>query len=473
DWLLVPCAALAAAVGMAAVVSPVLAVAAVAALLFMGSALRSLAAGVALFTLLVFFTRIPALSGSDVTLVRLAGGLLAVLWFIRVARRGSDTPVLLREHPAVAYTAMAFFAWTAASMLWATDVAVARYNSFQFLQAIVLFFVVFSAVNTRRHLWWVVVAFVVGATLSAFTGLIGYTTPERYALSPGRLTGGIRDANELAAILVPALALAIFGAAAARARAVRWLLVVCALVTAFGLFRTESRGGLVALFVMFVVALVLAGPIRARAVAMMGAAIGAGIVYYTAFAPPEALARVTTFREGGGSGRTDIWTIAMEVWRDNPILGVGAGNFEEVESLYTVRDVAIERLDLVVDRATVAHNTYLHIVAELGLVGLALFAGLIVSTFVIAWGGVARLREAGDVEMELLARGLMIGTIGMLTAFFFISGQNLKQIPLLLGTLAALSSIGRLRASQRAASPGSTGALGLRPTSGHARAPFD
>jgi hypothetical protein len=45
--------------------------------------------------------------------------------------------------------------------------------------------------------------------------------------------------------------------------------------------------------------------------------------------------------------------------------------------------------------------------------------------------------------MEILARGLVVGTIGMLAAFFFISAQHEKQLPLLLGALAALSKVSR------------------------------
>jgi O-antigen ligase len=434
-------AAVAVPVGVAAVVAPLFTLVGVLAVLFVAISARSLAAGVALFTVLVFFTRIPALGGEDVTYVRLAGGVLAVLWFIRLANRDAQTPFLARDHQVVGYAAIAFVVWSGASTLWAVDVGAALNNSFQFVQALVLLFVVYTAIQKHSHLWWVVAAFVGGAALSAFTGLIGFTSPERYPLNPQRLTGGIRDANELAAILVPALALAIFGFLAVRSKAARVAFAVACAVTAFALLRTESRGGLVALVVMFLAALVFAGPARARVTAILSGTIVFGVVYYAVFAPSEAVARVTNFSEGGGSGRTDIWAVAVEIWRSNPIFGVGAGNFRIVEPSYVLRDVALERLDLLVDRALVAHNTYLQIASELGLVGFGLFAILILSSLVVAARSFARFQRAGQGEMELLARGVFIGTIGMLTAFFFISGQNLKQLPLLLGTLVALSSL--------------------------------
>jgi hypothetical protein len=38
---------------------------------------------------------------------------------------------------------------------------------------------------------------------------------------------------------------------------------------------------------------------------------------------------------------------------------------------------------------------------------------------------------------------LVVGTIGMLASFFFLSAQHEKQLPLLLGALAALSAVSR------------------------------
>jgi O-antigen ligase len=441
EWLLLLMAASAALLGLGSVVAPITVTVALLGVLFVAISARSLAGGLALFTLLVFFSRLPALTSSGVTFVKLAGIVLAGSWLLRLASRESRLPFLPRDHPALAFVALLLFGWTSASMLWASDVGSAASSSFAFAQSLLLFFIVFSAIEQRRHLWWFLCAFVGGATLSGLVGLVGYTSPERYPLSTERLTGGIRDANELAAILVPAIAFALFGVVATRAPLLRWMLGSCAAISAFALFRTDSRGGLVALTVTFLAALLLAGPVRARVASLMALTMGAGILYYTTFAPPEALARVTRVEQGGGSGRTDIWAIALDVWHHNPILGVGTGNFPVIEPAYTLGDISIERLDLIVDRAVVAHNTYLQFLAEIGVIGFALFATLVVTAFVIAGRAVSYLSRSRDIEMELLSRGLIIGAIGMFAGFFFISAQYLKQLPLLLGALVALSSI--------------------------------
>src|SRR5262249_20938898 len=60
--------------------------------------------------------------------------------------------------------------------------------------------------------------------------------------------------------------------------------------------------------------------------------------------------------------------------------------------------------------------------------------------------------NAGDREMEILARGIVIAAIGMFMAYFFLSAQYEKQLYLMLGALVALSAVS-LRSRSRATPP--------------------
>jgi len=64
-------------------------------------------------------------------------------------------------------------------------------------------------------------------------------------------------------------------------------------------------------------------------------------------------------------------------------------------------------------------------------------------SLVVAWRSIKELERRGERRLEILARGLLIGTIGMLAAFVFITAQWEKQLWLLLGTCLALSSLAR------------------------------
>jgi putative inorganic carbon (HCO3(-)) transporter len=437
--------AMLALVGVGASRSPVLTLTGVVGLLFVLAASRELALGVALFTVLLFVQRIPGTPTTGLTVVKLAGTVLAILWMGRVIDRRSTLPFLLSRHPVFAYAVLLFPGWAFASTLWAESVADARISAFRLAQGALLLFIVFSAVRERRHVLWVLWAFAGGAMLTALIGLGGATATEDvgpYAETI-RLAGGIGDPNELAAILVPSLAVTVGLLATTQTPPVRLGLLAMLLVMALALFLTQSRGGLVALAVTSIVAPVFAGPARPRVLAVVLTIAAFAISYYTLVAPPEQLERVTSFAAAGGTGRQDLWAISLKMFADRPVLGVGAGNFVVVEPRYAIRDIDLQRPDLVVDTPQGAHNTYLHELTELGVVGAVVLAAVLLGALGLAIRAIRRLEREEDRALELLARSLVVGVVGMLAAFSFISAAHQEQLWLLLGVLAALGTVAR------------------------------
>ena len=412
-------------------------------LVFVATVFRSLPAGVAFFTVITFFERLPATPTEGVSGLKIAGATLAGAWALVVLNRRRQAPFLLRDHPIVGYCAVLLVGWAGASMLWAPDSGIAFSDAIRLLQGVMLLLIVFTAVEDRRGLEWIVWAFMGGAALSVAVGLLGPSAGEADVVDTGsRLTGQIGDPNELAAILVPALVLAALMLTGRRGPLARWLLVSFTIVFAAALFLTQSRGGLVAFAATVLVAPLLAGAARARTIAVLLTVVAAGVTYYGFFASEDSRKRVTTFEEGGGSGRPDLWSISYQVFRDRPVTGAGMGNFLVVEAEYAARDdLDLERVDLVVDDPKVVHNTYLHVLAELGLVGLVAFGAVVGGAVGIGWRAIRRFARAGLHELEMLARALLIGTIGMLAAYAFISAQYEKQLWLLLGLMAALGTI--------------------------------
>ncbi len=92
----------------------------------------------------------------------------------------------------------------------------------------------------------------------------------------------------------------------------------------------------------------------------------------------------------------------------------------------------------------VVHNTYLHIAAELGLVGIVLFVGLLVAIITTAGNGVRAATADGRFRLELVGRGIVVGAIGMLSAFTFLTAQYEKQLWLTLGLVLAYARVTRI-----------------------------
>jgi O-antigen ligase len=89
----------------------------------------------------------------------------------------------------------------------------------------------------------------------------------------------------------------------------------------------------------------------------------------------------------------------------------------------------------------VAHNTYLEILAELGVVGLVLFTGVLLMTLGRALAMLGR-RWREDGAVPLYARALIAATVGLMTSQIFNSGEYSKQLWLLLGMAVAAASLG-------------------------------
>ncbi|MCW2958355.1 MAG: O-antigen polymerase, partial [Solirubrobacterales bacterium] len=182
-------------------------------------------------------------------------------------------------------------------------------------------------------------------------------------------------------------------------------------VVAIGL--TESRGGAIALGVVVVLGLLLLPGARRWIVA----AVGVGAVALAA--SPGVLARTTSL-DGDGTGRDDLWRVATQMTLDHP-WGVGLNNFRSESAAYALDPGAIEHLSQIVGRPVVVHNTYLQLAAELGVVGLLLFLGVVVAAVAAAWRAATVFAATGRPGLATLARSAVVAQASFLVAALFVS----------------------------------------------------
>jgi hypothetical protein len=93
---------------------------------------------------------------------------------------------------------------------------------------------------------------------------------------------------------------------------------------------------------------------------------------------------------GGGSGRWQFWSTALDEFKEHPLAGGGAGSFEPYWAQHGSLDWFVRN----------AHSLWFETLAELGLLGLLLVGG----AFAVALAsGVARLRGRPDAERATAA----------------------------------------------------------------------
>jgi O-antigen ligase len=433
--------AAAAAVGLLAGIDPRFAIAAALSLGFLLLVLSDLYVGLILFTLLTFLAQVPTVAGPGLSFAKIAGLLLAISWVATLAARHDARSDFVSTHPGLTYLLVLFLSWTAVSQLWAEDAGEALTAFTRLALNALLLLIIFTAVRKPSQAIGFVGAFVAGATLNALYGVLFAPS---YADTASRLSSSITNPNELASVLVAALVLSFGLAVALKDMPLARLGALCAgaLCTA-GIFLTGSRGGLVALGVAMVAFLIVGARWRGRLALVLVAVVLAGVGYYNFAASPEIRSHVSTV--GSGTGRLDLWTVGWRMVEDEPLRGVGAGNFTVSSVHYLLQPGAIERADYIVGAPKVVHNTYLQLWTELGLVGLVLFVLVVGFCLYAALNAARSFSRQGDERMEIVARALFVALAGLLAADFFGSRLNNKEVWLLLGLAPALLAIARSR----------------------------
>ncbi len=433
--------ATAAAVGLLAGIDPRFAIAAALSLGFLLLVLGDLYVGLVLFTLLTFLAQVPTVAGPGLSFAKIAGLLLAISWVATLATRHDAKSDFMSAHPGLTYLVVLFLSWAAVSQLWAEDSGEALLAFSRLALNAVLFLIIFTAIRKPSQAIGFVAAFVAGATLNALYGILfAPSDPE----TASRLSSSITNPNELASVLVAALVLSFGLAAALKDVPLARLGALCAgaLCTA-GIFLTGSRGGLVALAVALAAFLVVGARWRGRLALVVVAVVIAGVGYFNYVASSEIRSHVSSV--GSGTGRLDLWTVGWRMVEDEPLQGVGAGNFPVSSVHYLLQPGAIERADYIVGAPKVVHNTYLQLWTELGLVGLILFVLMVSFCLYSALKAARSFARQGDAQMEIVARALFVALAGLLAADFFGSRLANKEVWLLLGLAPALLAIARSR----------------------------
>ena len=427
--------------GVLAGVDPRLGIAAAIGLAFVVLVMGDLTFGLCAFAVVAFLDLLPQLGGSLLSFSKIVGLLLAISWLAKVTSTRDTRKDFMGAHPVFTYVLGVFVGWSAISLLWAEDSSLVQTPLMRYALNLVLFLIVYTAVRTPKQFVWTLGAYVAGATAAAAYGLARPPADTAY-YDVQRVAGTLGDPNELAAVLVPAIILAFaLALVLKRAPLLRLLLIGSAVICAGGVFLTLSRGGLVALGVALVTAVVVAGRWRAQAlVATLFVSLGVAL-WFNFVATDDQVDRVTHIQ--GGTGRADLWNIGTRMIEDKPVTGVGLGNFQTASIHYLLEPGAIERDEFIVDQPKVAHNTYLHVVAEQGIVGGVLFVAILAFVLLCVLRAAREFERMNERGMELLARALFVALVGILTADFFISEQYGKQLWLLLGLGPALLGVAR------------------------------
>src|SRR5262249_29150662 len=119
------------------------------------------------------------------------------------------------------------------------------------------------------------------------------------------------------------------------------------------------------------------------------------------------------------SRRFTIWTATVHMIKDQPLLGHGLGSHAAL--FFDYRRADIKRgvnTEPLAEVAVEAHNEYLQIAAETGLIGLLLFLMVVAIYVRTQWRGIARQPDpaASETAESKEQRTVAIGSLAVLAA---------------------------------------------------------
>ena len=350
-------------------------------------------------------------------------------------------------HPApvsLLWSGGAFLSWSALSMLWAINSFSSHQTLFLWIAATGLAWLILRFIDTTAEAWRVLRGLFGASVVVAGIGLLQHLAglegiPQ--AFPPAGTMGNKNVAAAFVALLTPVGVVSF-----ARATTGATLLSMATGLSLAFVAHTGCRAAALALLAQTLIAagLFLRQPVIPRWAPEKWAAMGAGVALFAVLltARPagesvgtagdllkgaaQPVLRLLWGAESGGrlraSGdppsekraersvaiRLGVWRNTLEMVRSAPLAGVGIGNFPINYPRFARSALTDEtRID---ERVESAHNDYVQLVAELGLIGAALLGWLAVMTtraLVAAWE-----RSGDDDRSVCLATSL--GLVGAL-----------------------------------------------------------
>ena len=306
--------------------------------------------------------------GSHTSLTKLTGLLVVATALWTIVRRRAPLRV-----PGPVFFWLAVVTFMALSTLWAINVNASLHELPTILSAFALFALVTVVPVDREDFRGIMIATIASGAIAGVLAiaqrheLAAAAGLDRLAVTLGTAT---IDPNQFAAALL--LPIAVTVTAILRNGYRSWLLLVPSLILMLtAVYLTASRGAALALVAMAIVA-ILASRRRVLWSVLLALAVGAAILI-----PNELASRIATSKLLAGSGRIDIWRVALSIFKEHWLLGTGFANFPAAydRAFFSAFEQHFESWH----RAS--HSLIVSTTTELGVVGALILGAALVAQY--------------------------------------------------------------------------------------------
>jgi O-antigen ligase len=274
-----------------------------------------------------------------------------------------------RWHP-FHVAAVLFWGWAAIELLLFHSGDRLPHKFWTYGQLILVAWMIWELAPSEKRQRGLMTAFVFGAYVAAFETFRVYRR-EMGALR--RFAAGGLDGNDLAMVFALALPMAWYLGMTYRQPLLRWACRAYLPVGVLTVGLTGSRGGMLATTMALLAVPLSMTRLSPGRLATSITVLAAAGVLAVAYVPETLIERLATTRtevEGGSfSGRGKLWRAGLAVFPENPVFGYGTGGF---------KSAITPRLGLA---SQVAHNSFLSVLVEQGIVGFLLYMMMFLAVF--------------------------------------------------------------------------------------------
>lgn len=351
------------------------------------------------------------------------------------------------------------------SSVYSTDPALSDDRFMQALRGLALAVLLVNLVRTPPQLdaiLWVIIG---GAAILATITIVQVATGS-YHLNFGglariknaqivenvfepRVAGPLSDPNFYAQILLIAVPMALFRFWEAKRLIFRVLIGAVLVLINVAIVFTYSRGALIAAGFVYLIAAVW---MRVRPRHIISFALVA--VLTIVIMPGDAAKRFDTLTQifpwaetaevkidTSFQERTMLMRTAVEMFSDQPLLGVGAGNYTSNFDRYAPSVGSNVSSYEGFGKRRFPHNLYLETAAELGIAGLFVLIALISTGVVYAAVASRELKARGRWRTSRSSAAIAISIIGYGTTSLFLHGDYMQYLWMLVGLSIAAKQI--------------------------------
>jgi O-antigen ligase len=325
----------------------------------------------------------------------------------------------------------------------------------QLVSLLVYFAASLAYTDSERRLRLLVGTITIFGFLLAIFGLIqSFTSPTKIywlrELPQSTAFGPFINRHHFAGYMELTLALPLgllFSGAVERDK--RFIYIFAVAMMGIALIFTGSRGGIISLVLEALFLVVVTGVKRVRAssddgaersgrvrAAMMRAGLALALVLalfggVVLLGGESALSRFvgTVNADDPTTGRAHFWNVTLDIIKHHPVIGTGLGAFGVVYTRYDTRNGSF--------RLEQAHNDYLQVLSDAGVIGAALGLFFIIMLFRMA----LERAQSNDVFRRGVAMGALAGCFAVLVHSFFDFTLHTTSNALLFLFIAAIATL--------------------------------